>query len=74
MLSFSSYSVEFAPFWVKISEQYSSQGNASINLVVSLHDHSRDCEAQTGTSFRPRESFRFATKISYFCRTSGKGC
>lgn len=69
MLSFSGYNVGFVPFWAEISELYSSsaQGNVSINLVISLHDHSRDYEVpvfgREKASALPRNFFIFVVLV-----------
>lgn len=69
MLSFSGYNVGFVPFWAEISELYSSsaQGNVSINLVISLHDHSRDYEVpvfgREKASALPRNFFIFVVPV-----------
>ena len=72
MLSFSGYNIGFVPFWAEISELYSSsaQGNVSINLVISLHDHSRDYEVPV---FGREKASALPRNFFYFCRSSGKG-
>ena len=67
MLSFSGYNIGFVPFWAEISELYSSsaQGNVSINLVISLHDHSRDYEVQNRYQFSAERKLPLCHEIFF---------